>query len=146
VAFENDSYPGYCTEKVLHAFSAGCIPIYWGDPNMTTKTQVDALNHAELADFNPKALISAHDFESLEELVEHIVHVDSDFKLYESYLKQPLFSEHWYSKLKDWNKFQVSLTNTLVCGCEDFKTNRKHAGSASLNEEHSEDDQDRIWR
>jgi len=33
LAFENDLYPGYVTEKVIDAWSAGCVPLWWGiDP------------------------------------------------------------------------------------------------------------------
>ena len=32
--YENTSLPGYCTEKVIDALVAGCIPIYLGDPYM----------------------------------------------------------------------------------------------------------------
>lgn len=31
MAYENTSYPGYCTEKLMDAFLSGAIPIYWGD-------------------------------------------------------------------------------------------------------------------
>ena len=34
ICFENASEPGYITEKYFHAKAAGCIPIYWGDPNL----------------------------------------------------------------------------------------------------------------
>ena len=27
---ENSFYPGYCTEKLIHSFSAGCFSLYWG--------------------------------------------------------------------------------------------------------------------
>ena len=30
IAFENSSYPGYCTEKLVQSFAARTIPIYWG--------------------------------------------------------------------------------------------------------------------
>jgi hypothetical protein len=30
LAFENTDYPGYITEKIIHAFMAGTIPLYWG--------------------------------------------------------------------------------------------------------------------
>jgi hypothetical protein len=30
IAFENSDYPGYITEKIIHAFIAGTIPLYWG--------------------------------------------------------------------------------------------------------------------
>lgn len=32
IACENSSYPGYNTEKIVHALMAGSVPIYWGDP------------------------------------------------------------------------------------------------------------------
>ena len=32
VCFENSQADGYCTEKIVQAFAAGSIPIYWGDP------------------------------------------------------------------------------------------------------------------
>lgn len=42
LAFENESYPGYCTEKLLQARAAGCVPIYWGDPEVTMDFNKDA--------------------------------------------------------------------------------------------------------
>ncbi|MGH7808184.1 MAG: glycosyltransferase family 10 domain-containing protein [Thermodesulfobacteriota bacterium] len=30
LAFENTDYPGYITEKIIHAFMAGAVPLYWG--------------------------------------------------------------------------------------------------------------------
>jgi len=30
IAFENSDYPGYITEKVIDAFKAGTVPLYWG--------------------------------------------------------------------------------------------------------------------
>lgn len=32
ICFENSSYPGYTTEKIIEAFAAKTIPIYWGNP------------------------------------------------------------------------------------------------------------------
>lgn len=72
ICFENASHPGYCTEKILHAFAAGCVPIYWGDPNACPTS-----DRASMSDFNPRAFISAHDFESPELLLQHIARVDN---------------------------------------------------------------------
>ena len=33
-AMENTSHPYYCTEKIMDAFLAGSVPIYWGDPKV----------------------------------------------------------------------------------------------------------------
>jgi hypothetical protein len=30
IAFENSEYPGYITEKIIDAFKAGTVPLYWG--------------------------------------------------------------------------------------------------------------------
>jgi len=33
-AYENAQFPGYNTEKIVHALMAGSVPLYWGDPNI----------------------------------------------------------------------------------------------------------------
>lgn len=38
LCFENSSYPGYLTEKLIDAYSAGCVPIYWGDTSLRIGT------------------------------------------------------------------------------------------------------------
>jgi len=35
VAFENCTFPGYVTEKIFDCFFAGCIPIYYGAPDIS---------------------------------------------------------------------------------------------------------------
>lgn len=46
LCFENCSFPGYVTEKIFDCFFAGCIPVYWGAPDISafvpTETFVDA--------------------------------------------------------------------------------------------------------
>lgn len=69
IAFENTSYDGYCTEKLMEAFAAGCVPIYFGDPNVAKE-------------FNPQAFINVHEYRTLDEVVEHVKEVDSDVQLY----------------------------------------------------------------
>lgn len=69
IAFENTSYNGYCTEKIMEAFAAGCIPIYYGDPQVAL-------------DFNPASFINVHDFGSLEEVIDRVKEIDSDIEKY----------------------------------------------------------------
>lgn len=78
IAFENSSYPGYTTEKILHALESGSIPIYWGNPDIHK-------------DFNPSAFINCHDFECFEDVIKRIIEVDNDDSLYREYLRQPVF-------------------------------------------------------
>lgn len=65
IAFENASYPGYMTEKVIQAFAAGTIPIYWGD------TDADRV-------LNKKAYINVKDYGSMEDAAEAIAEIDAD--------------------------------------------------------------------
>lgn len=50
--------PGYVTEKIFDCMRAGCVPIYWGAPNITNYVDTEAFidrrkfkSNAELADF-----------------------------------------------------------------------------------------------
>lgn len=83
MAFEHVSYSGYITEKIIEAFAAQTIPIYWGDPNV-----VDV--------FNSKSFINVHDFSNTEDLVEMIKRIDSDDELYLSMLQEPAFVSEFY--------------------------------------------------
>ena len=79
ICFESMTYPGYVTEKILHAFYAGTIPIYWGNPLIE-------------ADFNSKAFINCHNYKSFDEVVDVISKLDNDEELYNNMLMQPAFS------------------------------------------------------
>lgn len=76
LCFENDSYPGYVTEKLLHAYALDAVPVYWGD-----------LGREE--NINRKAFINVSDFRNLNEVVMALKSMSlNDYKqIYE----QPLF-------------------------------------------------------
>ncbi len=76
IAFENSSHVGYTTEKIIQAFAAKTIPVYFGDPN------IDKV-------FNKKSFINCHDFSNFDEVVEFIKKVDSDDDLYMNMIKTP---------------------------------------------------------
>lgn len=80
IAFENESDPGYATEKILQPLIAGSIPIYWGDPTI------------EL-DFNPDCLVNVHRFESFEAAIEEVIRIDEDDTLWEKYVTAPIFRD-----------------------------------------------------
>lgn len=88
LAMENKDDPGYCTEKLADAYKSGSLPIYWGNKDV-------------VQDFNPKTFINANDFGSIRELVQHIVNVDNDTELYESYFKEPIITDHWLDILNN---------------------------------------------
>lgn len=77
IAFENCSHDGYATEKIMEAFAAGVVPIYYGDPRIAE-------------DFNPKSFVNAHDFPSFEAMIERIKEIDADDELYLRMLNEPI--------------------------------------------------------
>lgn len=79
IACENCSYDGYCTEKIMEAFAAGTIPIYWGDPNVAK-------------DFNPKAFVNVHDYDSIDDVLTRVRELDNDDELYLSMLNEPIIN------------------------------------------------------
>lgn len=65
IAYENSSSPGYCTEKIVDAFAAGTVPIYWGDPDILTE-------------FNPRAFVWAGSYPDNAALIAALDALDRD--------------------------------------------------------------------
>lgn len=80
IACENASHPGYTTEKIIEAWNAGTIPIYWGNPNIGLE-------------FNEEAFVNCHAYSSIEEVLNRIRTIDEDESVYNSMLNQPIINE-----------------------------------------------------
>lgn len=93
MAFENESVPGYTTEKIAEAMLARCVPIYWGNPRV-------------VEDFNPKSFINANDFPTLEALAERVAEVDRNEALYLEYLREPFFHGNQPNEYFDHNRIR----------------------------------------
>lgn len=78
IACENSKHEGYTTEKLIEAFAANLIPIYWGDP-LVGKI------------FNTKSFINVNDYKTLDDVLKKVVELDNDDSLYMEMLKQPVF-------------------------------------------------------
>lgn len=76
ICCENSSHSGYTTEKLVEAFAAQTVPIYWGDPDVTKI-------------FNPKAFINVTDYNSIEDLKSAIKVIDSDENIYTQMVQEP---------------------------------------------------------
>jgi len=71
VCFENERGDGYVTEKIVNAYRAGCVPIYWGDPLV-------------VADFHPGSMINANSFSDFDQLVSYVAWLDQNAVAYRS--------------------------------------------------------------
>ena len=79
MAFENTSSRGYTTEKIIQAFASSTVPIYWGNPDIARE-------------FNPKAFINCHDFDSFEAVLEKVKRIDEDDEAFKSMLREPILA------------------------------------------------------
>jgi len=79
IAYENAASPGYVTEKLFHAKAAGCVPIYWGAPDV------------EL-DFTMEGVIDARG-KSDAELIAEVRRVDEDDELWLKMANTPLIRD-----------------------------------------------------
>lgn len=68
IAFENSSSPGYITEKLIDPLISGCIPVYWGAPDVNK-------------DFNEDCMINVSNFSDFQEAIEYILEVNNDATL-----------------------------------------------------------------
>ena len=85
IVCENCAQPGYTTEKLVQAFAAGCIPIYWGDPEVTRV-------------FNEKAFIHVQSYASVEEVAEAVRQIDKDEVRYLNMLREPALVSQEYAR------------------------------------------------
>ena len=81
IAFENESLPGFTTEKIIEPLIARCLPVYWGAPDIAEA-------------FNPRSFLNYADFPSDEALIEKIMDLDRDDAKYLDYLAQPGFHDN----------------------------------------------------
>ena len=98
IAFENSQYPGYTSEKILEAFAAGTVPIYFGDPEIGRV-------------FNDKAFIDVRKYDSIDEVVEEVKRLDNDKEAYLEMLRQPVFRDDYrISQVRDdFEKYLISI-------------------------------------
>jgi hypothetical protein len=94
MSFENSSYPGYTTEKIIEPMFVRSIPVYWGNPNIATE-------------FNPGSFINLHDFATVDEAIQRIIEIDQDDELYNRMISAPCFHD---------DRVPLYLTNDAILG------------------------------
>ena len=77
IAMENSPSPGYVSEKILQSWEAGCIPIYWGDPEIGKE-------------YNEEAFVNCHRFSSVAEAVDYVLELAQDEVRLEKIIKAPI--------------------------------------------------------
>ena len=99
ISMENSAISGYTTEKIIDAWAAGTIPIYWGNPDITKE-------------FNKNAFINVSDFESIDELVKYVTKLDSDEEAYLRMCHEPIISIEVNDPYVELEKFLVNIVET----------------------------------
>lgn len=79
LCMENDLYPGYVTEKPIEAWTAGCVPLWWG---------LDRERN-----LNSRAMVNLADCLGLDDFVNRVRGVDTGEGELESMWRQPLVVE-----------------------------------------------------
>lgn len=84
ICFENTKIERYITEKILHAYYANIVPIYWGSE------YVDEF-------FNKDRIVLIEDYtpENVEKAIEQIKELDNNDELYLQTVNKPVFNEHF---------------------------------------------------
>jgi hypothetical protein len=103
MCFEQSKYPGYVTEKILHAYWANAVPIYWGSNTIAV-------------DFNPSSMLSWHEYGDDEAFIDAIIEVDNNQKLYEQYYNEPALIANRKNKFMEIDRFLTWFDNNVYKG------------------------------
>jgi hypothetical protein len=81
IAFENDLYPGYVTEKIVESYLVRNVPIYRGILDLNSEIE-----------FNPKAFINLQDYKDADDMSEYISSLSAEE--YDRMYSEPLLLKH----------------------------------------------------
>lgn len=73
LSFENSSYPGYTTEKIMEPLMVNSIPIYWGNKRINE-------------DINKEVFINVDDFRSYKDVFNKMIQIDNNDELALEYI------------------------------------------------------------
>jgi hypothetical protein len=80
ICFENSTYPGYYTEKLVHAWVGGCVPLYFADPWCRRE-------------FNSRAFINRTEFTTLDDFAKHVATIEASKQAQVDIASEPLLLE-----------------------------------------------------
>ena len=115
ISFENSSVSGYTTEKIMQAYAAQTVPIYWGNPSIEE-------------DFRIASMIRISDEEDINRAIEEIIRLDQDDDAYLALLAQECL-------VNDFDYYENNLATFLydiIDGGPKNKRCCKYGGQAIL--------------
>lgn len=112
LAIENSNTSGYVTEKIVQAWAAGCIPVYWGGSGTIMR------------EFNKAAFVDCSDFATISDVADYLLELENDRDMLEEMLKAPALSKDFIPD----DKLQLFLRN-IVDRPEDKRIQRLSAMS-----------------
>ncbi len=92
ISFENSSYPGYTTEKLVEPMIVNSIPVYWGNPLVGK-------------DFNTHSFINIKSVSHFDEAIERIIDMDKNEDKYLSLINEPWFKNNEVPQEVDTESF-----------------------------------------
>ena len=100
LCFESTNHYGFVTEKIMDAFYADTIPVYYGSPTVTDI-------------FNKNAFINCGDYPSFDAVIEKIKELDNDDEKYLEMLRQPILVDPGYPKRleEELDKFLCAIVD-----------------------------------
>lgn len=98
LCFESTQHDGFITEKIVDAFCANTIPVYFGSRNISDI-------------FNPKAFINCNDYDSFDDAIKDIIRIDNDDSTYLAMMCEPIFVDDDFPQrlLGDLERFLVNI-------------------------------------
>jgi hypothetical protein len=103
ICFENCKQQYYMTEKITNAYLGGCIPIYWGCPQVK-----EILNEKAIL------LLEEHTPEAINALIEKIMELENNESLYEQMYNEPLFKNNVIPKEFDIVYLNNEIKKNLI--------------------------------
>ena len=113
LAFENSIMDGYITEKIVDAWAAGTVPIYYGGNGIDEE-------------FNPNAFIDITKFSSIDECIDYILFLDKNPDEYIKLARAPIYAEGKSEKFEEeiLNFFEKIFDDSKA-GLKRYKRNSK---------------------
>jgi hypothetical protein len=112
IAFENKAIEGYVSEKVINPIFSGCIPVYWGAPDVSKY-------------INPKRIINVNDFSNDEEVFNRMLEINNDPNLFKKIVSEPALVQvpsiyNEYSFLLGKGKIFIDIYNKAPAPLQDM--------------------------